>query len=284
MYHGQYCVDLLLEAMKPRDPALTAGAQLRRIRKSLGLAMRDVHEASVRIADERKNSDYILSKSWLAVLEGKSGHMPGLPKLYSLGAIYHCSFKQLAEIFGVPIEDLGKDQASFGPPKTHLLPNPDSDDERVTLPFRFRNDPEVQKTNLLHALAAIWGGVPFSLARYLNPGHSLYGFIGLADNTLSPLLRPGTFVQIDVNQRKIESAPPHSEGPFDRPIYFVELRDGFACGWCEIKGDQLFLLAHPNSGRGTRQFAYPQEADIVGRVTGIAMKIDKTGAHRNPLR
>jgi hypothetical protein len=59
---------------------------------------------------------------------------------------------------------------------------------------------------------------------------------------------------------------------------FAELRDGYACGWCEIKGDQLFLLAHPNSGRETRQFAYPQEADIVGRVTGIAMKIDKTAA------
>ena len=56
---------------------------------------------------------------------------------------------------------------------------------------------------------------------------------------------------------------------------FAELRGGFACGWCEIKGDWLFLLAHPNSGVATRQFAFPQEADIVGRVTGIAMKIDK---------
>jgi hypothetical protein len=25
----------------------------------------------------------------------------------------------------------------------------------------------------------------------------------------------------------------------------------------------------------TRQFAFPQEADLVGRVTGIAMRIDK---------
>src|ERR1700738_1453674 len=56
---------------------------------------------------------------------------------------------------------------------------------------------------------------------------------------------------------------------------FAELRGGFACGWCEIRGDRLFLLAHPNSGVPTRQFAYPQEAEIVGRVTGIAMKIDK---------
>src|SRR5258708_6374258 len=92
---------------------------------------------------------------------------------------------------------------------------------------------------------------------------------GEPDRTLSPLLRPGTFVEIDVTQRKVQPAPPESEGSFDRPIYFVELREGFACGWCEIRGDRLFLLAHPNSGVPTRQFAYPQEAEIVGRVTGI---------------
>lgn len=270
--------------MRPLDPALSAGARLRQIRKALGLTMREVEESSTKIADERKNAEYILSRSWLAVLENKTGHFPGLPKLYSLSVIYKRSFKQLVEIFGIPIEELGKDQALFGAPRTHLLPDPDDDNERVTLPLRFRNDPEVQNTNLLHTLAAIWGGVPFSLARHLNPEGTLYGFIGLADNTLSPLLRPGTFVQIDVNQRKVEAAPPQSEGPYDRPIYFVELRDGFACAWCEIRGDQLFLLAHPNSGRETRQYAYPQEAEIVGRVTGIAMKIDKKQGGRKPPR
>jgi hypothetical protein len=35
---------------------------------------------------------------------------------------------------------------------------------------------------------------------------------------------------------------------------------------------------HSSFGRETRQFAYPQDADIVRRVTGLAMKIDKTGA------
>jgi transcriptional regulator with XRE-family HTH domain len=261
--------------MKPRLPAASAGAQLRRIRKRLGLTIRDVEEISEAIAEEQKSTNYVLSKSWVAVLESGRGHMPTLPKLYSLGAIYKLSLKELAEMLDVPIQDLGKAQATHGVPKTNLIPEFTDTDEAVTLPLRFRSDPEVQNTNLLHTLAAIWGGVPFSLARFLRPERKLYGFIGLSDHTLSPLLRPGTFVEIDVNQRKVQPAPPQSEGSFDRPIYFVELRGGFACGWCEIKGDRLFLLAHPNSGVATRQFAYPQEADIVGRVTGIAMKIDK---------
>ncbi len=259
----------------PANPARSVGTQLRRIREKLGLTIRDVEEISEAIADEQQSANYVLSKSWVAALESGKGHMPTLPRLYSLGAIYKLSWKDLSRIFEVPFQDLGKDQASFGVPRTNLIPEAKDEDEQLTLPLRFRNDPEVQKTNLLHTLAAIWGGVPFSLARFLNPEHKLYGFIGLADRTLSPLLRPGTFVEIDVTQRKVQPAPPESEGSFDRPIYFVELRGGFACGWCEIRGDRLFLLAHPNSGVPTRQFAHPQEAEIVGRVTGIAMKIDK---------
>lgn len=261
--------------MKPTNPAKVAGAQLRRIRKKLGLTMRDVEEISEAIADEHKSSSYVLSKSWVAALESGKGHMPSLARLYSLGAIYKRSFKDLALIFDVPFQDLGKDQASYGVPKTSLVAEGNDEGELVTLPLRFRNDPEVQNTNLLHTLAAVWGSIPFSLARLLRPEQKLYGFIGLSDRTLSPLLRPGTFVEIDVTQRRVQPAPPQSEGSFDRPIYFLELRGGFACGWCEIEGDRLFLLAHPNSGVATRQFAFPQEADLVGRVTGIAMRIDK---------
>jgi transcriptional regulator with XRE-family HTH domain len=266
--------------MKPHDPGTPAGTQLRLKRKSLGLKMRDVESLSADIAEKRGNSDFVLSRSWLADLENETGHLPSLPKLYSLSSIYKMRWTDMAKIFGVPIQDLGKDQASYGAPRTHLLPEPEDDDEQLTLPLRLRNDPEVQQTNLLYKLAAIWGGVPISLLRQLNPDNCLYGFIGLSDYTLSPLLRPGTFVEIDVNQRKIMPAPPHSEGPFDRPIYFLELREEFACGWCEMKGDRLFLLAHPNSGRETRQFLHPQEAEIVGRVTGIAMGIDKDAERR----
>ena len=32
---------------------------------------------------------------------------------------------------------------------------------------------------------------------------------------------------------------------FDRPIYFLELRNGYACGWCEVQGNELALLPHP---------------------------------------
>ena len=60
---------------------------------------------------------------------------------------------------------------------------------------------------------------------------------------------------------------------FDRAIYFIELRDGYACSWCEVRGSQITLIPHPLSGCMIRQFAYPTEAEIIGQVTGVAMRL-----------
>lgn len=92
--------------------------------------------------------------------------------------------------------------------------------------------------------------------------------------TLHPMIRPGTFVQIDVNQRKIFTGPARTIE--DRPVYFVELRNGYACSWCEVRDGRLLLVPHPMSPAKTRQLVYPGEADIVGRVTAVAMRIAET--------
>ncbi len=89
--------------------------------------------------------------------------------------------------------------------------------------------------------------------------------------TLYPLLRPGSFVQIDPSVRKVQ--PMRWRTEFDRPIYFVELRDGYACSWCELQDGHLLLLPHPLSPRGVRRLAHGTEAEIVGQVTAIAMTL-----------
>jgi hypothetical protein len=79
-------------------------------------------------------------------------------------------------------------------------------------------------------------------------------------------------VQIDSHASRMQQASSWRT-EFDRPIYFVELRDGYACSWCEIRGSQLTLIPHPLSGCTIRQFTYPSEAEIVGQVTGVAMRL-----------
>ena len=66
----------------------------------------------------------------------------------------------------------------------------------------------------------------------------------------------------------------------DRPIYFVELRDGYACCWCELDGNQLILIPCPQSPVQVRQVRYPTEGDLVGRVTAVTMPLAEF--ERNP--
>jgi hypothetical protein len=93
---------------------------------------------------------------------------------------------------------------------------------------------------------------------------------------MSPLLPPGTFIQIDTKQTRVREASARfrvGPSPYARPIYFLDIRAGYACGWCEIKDGVLTLIPHPDSGEQTKTFRYPSEVDIVGRVTGVAMQI-----------
>jgi hypothetical protein len=100
----------------------------------------------------------------------------------------------------------------------------------------------------------------------------LYGWVGTEDYTLDPVIRPGAFVQIDPHQDKVTKGVWPSE--HNRPVYFVELRDNrYACSWCDLEGSRLLLVPSPRSAVPIRQFRYPQDAEIVGRVTGVAMLI-----------
>jgi hypothetical protein len=100
---------------------------------------------------------------------------------------------------------------------------------------------------------------------------SLYGYIGMEDKTLDPIIRPGSFVQTDPRQRTIPPVKWHDD--FDRPIFSFELRERYVCSWCELYGSQLILVPTAHSHANARQIRYPDDATIVGRDTGVAMRI-----------
>jgi hypothetical protein len=114
------------------------------------------------------------------------------------------------------------------------------------------------------------------MMRRLALGKSLFGCIGAADWTMWPLLPPGTFVQIDPKQTRVKRVRLKrtwdSRSLHDLSI-FLDIRTGYACGWCEIKNGVLTLIPHSHSGQLTRTFRHPSEAEVVGRVTGVAMQI-----------
>jgi hypothetical protein len=54
---------------------------------------------------------------------------------------------------------------------------------------------------------------------------------------------------------------------------FTELRSGYICSWCQLEKGQLMVIPHPQSRQAVQHFDYPSQAEVVGRVTGVAMRI-----------
>lgn len=254
------------EGMLPKT-----GQRLKDVRKRLGITTREVEVLSRQIAEEKGNSEFYISNAWLSQIENK-GSTPSVYKLYSLSAIYRISLNELLLLYGIDQDKTSEHQITTTLPRTHILSLEIHDSERpVTFPIRFDPGFNVEQTNLLSRMVEIWGEVPIAMIQHLDLRESQWGYIGSDDYTMYPLLRPGSFVQIDDRQNKIQPRPWRTE--YDRPIYFLELRNGYACGWCELQHRTLTLIPHPLAPCRIQQFKFPTEADVVGRVTAVAMRL-----------
>jgi transcriptional regulator with XRE-family HTH domain len=260
------------------DPATIrrAGARLKEIRERLGLSLREVERRSLKLVAERGNREFALSRAWLTDIE-KGRFVPGTFKIASLTVVYQLSIAEIHRTYGFEPGDIVKERPLFRPPKTHLLASIEEGDRENRLSVEdVAAKSGIEDTDLLTRIVDIWGDVPVPLLRHVDLRRYLYGYIGTTDRTMSPMLPPGTFVQIDAKQTRVQKGPWKQSGSqfqFARPIYFLDIRTGYACGWCEIKNGVLTLIPHPDSGLPTRTFRYPGEVDVVGRVTGVAMRI-----------
>ena len=235
------------------------------------MTTREVSLQSHLFAESEGNPEFCISNAWLTQLEN-SDSIPSLHKLASLSSIYRITFASCVSLFGVNLESIRKNQLDTTPEETQLVGLDLADsDASVVFPARLEQGCSLDGTNLLSRMVEHWSEIPIAALQKLNLRTKHYGFIGLRDLTLYPLLRPGSFVQIDPQVRRVRASRWHTE--FDRPIYFLELRDSYACGWCELQGNELTLLPHPLSPCTVRQFDYPQDVEIVGQVVGVAMRL-----------
>lgn len=248
-----------------------AGRLLKAARLRVRLSTRDVERLSRRIAEEKKSRDYYLSHTWLTDIE-KGEFTPSIYKLYSLSIIYKCSYDEMLTCFGIQLGGIAREQAVLTLPRTHLIGDRAIDAPTSSDPAGdFRERAPLEKTNLVSRMFHQWGGIPVSLLRGRSIDQAVYGYVGTQDFTLFPLIRPGSFVEIDASQKRVDRIAWSNE--FDRPIFFVELRDSYVCSWCELRKSRLLLVPSPQSRNRIREISFPSDAEIIGRVVAVSMCI-----------
>ncbi len=245
------------------------GQRLRALRESLGFKMRDVESASSQIAQKFENEEFAIPPSRLSDIETK-GIVPSIFRLYTLAAIYRREYREILAWYGIELDGIPAD-LGFGKPQRSHVSEALGNVAQVRLPVKFDPGFSFEKTTDLKRAIEQWGVVPMAHLSLLAEDRYTYGYIGTEDFTMHPLIPPGSFVQVDETKNKVTEGTWRSE--FERPIYFIEMRDGYTCCWCSIKRDAMILQPHPLSPTPVRVLKYPQEAEVLGQVVGVAMRL-----------
>lgn len=242
------------------------GLRLRQVRERLGLTYRDVEAASYELAARRGRPDFILHISRLADIENRNV-VPGLHKLYSLAVLYHLNPLQLFGWYEVPFEECFEDGLRCPVPQTHVAAPPSG----LRVPLRFDPAFDPRRTDFLSRMVERWGHFEGALSK--ESARHCYGYIGLNDRRMAPLLRPGSLVLVDTELRQIEDEQWATE--HDRPMYLVDIREGYRCGWFMRSNGMLMMQPHPLSHCAPESWKLPEQAEVIGKVIGVVTRLNE---------
>jgi hypothetical protein len=240
----------------------TAGPKLRKLREDLGFTMRDVEAASATLARKQRNHEYLVPISRLCDFETKSV-IPGIYRLYSLAIIYRQDFQQMLRLYGVESEMVAHylKASAASSAGTSLAKTKSNGGTPIRMEFLSR------KTIYLGRLADPLEMFPLASLQQFASAEFSHGYVGMDDWTMYPILPPASFVQIDESRKRILGGAWSSE--YERPIYFLETRDGHCCCWCSTTREGIILTPHPLSPVSPRVLQH-HDAEVLGQVAALA--------------
>ena len=247
------------------------GRELRRVREQLGLKYRDVEESSQQIARAKGSHEFLIGLSRLSDIENK-GTLPSMYRLYSLCVIYGLNFHGALKWFGINLHELATDAAKLSVRETRPADFACPPLTFEGMPIQVDPDLRSSETVFLNPHIRQWGRLALSATASLDLHQHRYAFVGTDDWFMYPVLPPGSFIQIDEASKRLSGDEAVLE--YERPIHFIEHRGGFKCGWCSESNGFLVVQPHPSSNMRVELYKYPGEVDIIGRVIGVAKRLD----------
>lgn len=249
------------------------GKRLRQLREQLGLTVRDVEAASALLATKHGSRVYSIPLSRLSDIENKEV-VPSIYRIYALAVIYRQDIREILSWYGIALDEIGHDLSLASVPNTHRIECMHAT-QHAKVPLLEDSTFDLARSQNLGRVIQQWGTVPLAFLQQFADVQYTYAYIGSEDFTMYPILPPGSFIQVDESRDKVLEGTWRSE--HDRPIYFLETREGFRCGWCRLQDGKLTLQPHPLSPEPVRIFRHPQECDVVGEVVGVAMQLRRHG-------
>jgi transcriptional regulator with XRE-family HTH domain len=246
-----------------------AGQRLRRARERLGLRFRDVEQASQAVAERHGNQEFVVLISRLSDIESH-GTLPSIYRLYTLCCIYRLNLNEVLSWFGIPVESMASDAGMIQVEKTHPI-DFDPEGAEVSLPISLDPGIDLRKTFFVSEVVQRWGKLPLALVGGIDVKRYRYGFVGTDDWSMNPAVPAGSLLIIDDTKRRIQTTGWRNQA--ERPIYFLEHRDGHYCRWCSVKDGHISLIPDPSSEAPVLTFP-TGEIDIIGQVIGLAMSLD----------
>jgi transcriptional regulator with XRE-family HTH domain len=251
------------------------GEQLRQIRVQLDLTTRAVAVRTQQLAGEMGVKDYAISHPRLVQIETEDS-VPSVHKLFALSVVYGVSLDELLRIY-VDLGSAARLHQTMQLPATHQF----TIEHSAGWDRRAVSQPHAGAADTRPVSDAVRGDQVPPLLDHPSGDHVRFVVIGASDYTMHPLIQPGSVVQVEECSRTTKVARYQNE--YERPIYLIELRTGYICSWCEMEGDKLVSIPHSLSPCKVRVFAYPTQAEIIGRVTGLSMRLGAAQS-RTPAR
>jgi hypothetical protein len=249
----------------------SAGQRLRRARERLSLKFRDVEQASQAIAERHGNPEFGILISRLSDIENQ-GTIPSIYRVYSLCCIYRLDLHEVLSWYGVPVDAMAADASLAKIEKTHAIGfSPDGGAEAM-LPISLDPGIDLRRTFFVSEVVQRWGKLPLALLGGIDVSRFRYGFIGTEDWGMHPTIPPASLLMVDETKRRIQGSGWRNLS--ERPIYFLEHRDGFYCRWCSVKDGIISLISDPASEAPILNFRFPEEIEVIGQVVGVAMSLD----------
>src|SRR5262245_58858996 len=127
------------------EAAERAGNRLKRLREDLGLTLRQVESQSRRLAYQKQNQDFFISRGGHTII-AYGTYSPSLFKLYALGAIYRVHWSTIFALFGCNLSEFGRDQSMFAPRRTQLAAEALTVSDTIAVPMTPLEELKLERT------------------------------------------------------------------------------------------------------------------------------------------